>query len=102
MSDLVDLRTKAAEREFQNYEFGDDNTVEAANGWESDSGDDEVSRVVFFAPRESDEDQSTSVRGHFTVVFQPGTAEVLEAYATCDGEDVGYRPDPDAPAAPRF
>jgi hypothetical protein len=84
---LEEIRHTAAENEFDAYDFKGWKADE--NGWAIIAGQDEWTRTVFFYDR--DNLHGDTVRGHFTIVFEPGTANVLEAYASVRGNDVGRR-----------
>ena len=93
-------RREAADREWENYDFSP-SEMDEMSGWEYTSGssaDESWSRQVFFVP--SEEPEGDTVKGHFTVRFAHGTAEVKEAYGMINGNYVGRRPTDgeDAPA----
>ena len=90
MSITTELRCIAADLEFELYDFGSD-VPEAANGWEYDSDGNEWTRVVFFNPVDPDEEESATVAGHFSVTFSHESDEVVGAYASINGNDIGCR-----------
>jgi hypothetical protein len=91
MPDTLDeIRHEAADREFENYEFGEARVGEA-DGWGYDTPGTEYSRTIWF---ENPEDPNgPDLKGHFAVRFAAtDSAEVSEAYASLNGQDVGRRP----------
>jgi hypothetical protein len=70
-------QSEAAERAWLDHDFGD-LTIKDSNGWEHVLGGSEWSRAFFEeAPNGGD-----SIRHVFVVRFEPGTAEVVEAYVS--------------------
>jgi hypothetical protein len=70
--DLAEERRIAADNAFAWYDLGDQE-VEGGNGWSADG--DEWSQVFFVKDQPSE-----SRREVFVVRFQPGLAEVADAY----------------------
>lgn len=95
---LEERRGERADEAFEAYEFSDyittatsgwtrEYVVTDTSGWEWDAGSDRYDRTIWFANGEGDDS-----KGSFTVIFEPGSDTVSDAYATCNGEDVGRRP----------
>lgn len=93
-NELERERQCASDAEYESFVFGEGNEPEAADGWERTVPGDEWTRTVWFAPVEGNGD---SVKGHFTVVFEPGSPSVSAAWASVDGNDVGHRATAPAP-----
>jgi hypothetical protein len=89
---LDELRNEAADLEFETYNFAPE-TVADTSGWGSTDPGDEMRRAVFFV--NPDDPEADSDLGSFCVRFaSDDSAEVVDAYGTIDGNDVGHR-DPD-------
>lgn len=83
--DQLDMdRGVAANEAWLRYDFGCQ--VEDADGWERITPGDEWTRKVYF---DADEADAPSIQGSFTVLFEPGTARISEAYALCNGQRIG-------------
>ena len=76
---LVDARDRAAEAYYQGYDFGDGVEVEDSDGWEHSTPGNKWSCNVYVCPFADDRETTTKLG--FTVRFEPGTAQVAEAYA---------------------
>lgn len=85
--DLYLNRRSAADYEIETYDFG--HQVVGADGWEWNSGSDEVSKAIYFEDEENLD--GPSIKGHFVVRFEKGTAEVQDAYGSINGNDIGNR-----------
>lgn len=93
--DLDFNRRSAADYEIETYDFG--YQVVGVDGWEWNSGSDEVSKTIYF---ENEEDpDGPSIKGHFVVRFENGTAVVQDAYGSINGNDIGSRVNIKAPTA---
>jgi hypothetical protein len=75
--DIQALRKGAADKAFEDYDFGAD-SVEDSNGWKIDG--DEFSKVFFL----SNPDGGDSIKGHFTVDFEECASVVMSAEAAYD------------------
>ena len=82
--DLDTARSVAADESWLSYEFG--YPVEDAEGWERTTPSDEWTRKVYFT---ADERGEPSITGSFSIQFEPGTATVKKASASCNGQDIG-------------
>jgi hypothetical protein len=94
-NDLRSLRESAAQQEFEAYGFGPDNNLEDYTGWKYSNMSNVWSCPLFFErrqdePSDSDGDRPT-VRGDFRVEFAPDSADIVSAYASINGNDIGYR-----------
>jgi len=78
---LDDARREAADELYEGFDFGWQ--VKDANGWEFDDFSNEWTRVVFL--ENEDQPGGDSVKGSFTVHFDPGTADPNHAYANVQG-----------------
>ena len=76
---LLEAREAAAETYYQGHDFGDGVEVEDSDGWEHTTPGDEWSCNVYVYPFA--DDRTTTTKLGFTVRFEPGTAQVAEAYA---------------------
>lgn len=94
--ELERARQTVADAEFEGFVFGD-SEPEGADGWERLVPGDEWTRTVWFPPIDG---EGATVKGHFTVVFEPQSLAVCSAWASVDGNDVGMRPAPTAMAMP--
>lgn len=83
-TDLDDRRRQAADLDLENYDFG--YPVKDGSGWEWETPGTEWTKPLFFEP---DEPGGDSVKGHFTVRFREGTAEIEESHGVVDGQVVG-------------
>jgi hypothetical protein len=81
-SSLADLRREAADQKFQDFDFGAAE-VEDMDGWEYAGNGGEMTRTVYF--RDLDDASNPTQRGHFTVRFGDGSAEISEAYGMLGG-----------------
>lgn len=81
-------RQEVAEEECVNYDFG--YPVLDGSGWEFTEPGEEWVKPLFFQPDEPGD----SLKGHFVVRFEPGTANVVETYGVVAGEVVGNRTSP--------
>jgi hypothetical protein len=79
---LIEMRREAADRKFQDFDFGSAQ-VEDMDGWEYEGHGDEMIRTVYFAPL--DDPSADTQRGHFTVRFVVGSAAIEEAYGALGG-----------------
>jgi hypothetical protein len=79
---LIEMRREAADRKFQDFDFGSAQ-VEEMGGWEYEGNGDEMTRAVYFAPH--DDPSADTQRGHFTVRFGDGSAAIEEAYGALGG-----------------
>lgn len=102
MKALSVARDRAAEREFERYDFGEVG-VQDMGGWEISSGNTERSRPVYITDDEADDENAPTIKITFTVNFEPLSAKVSEAYAmTPSGNFLGKRYVPSAkPAQPK-
>jgi hypothetical protein len=82
-------RQRAADREFDSYEFGRE--VADAGAWERVTPGTTWTRPVYVKSPDA-----PTVLGQFTVVFNNDAATIANAYATVDGETIGNRPRPTA------
>jgi hypothetical protein len=100
---LNDRRHEAAQREYETYDFGE-NEISDQGSWEYLTPGNEWTRPVFFEPNEDDLkegqalDDLDSVQGHFTVVFAEGSDEIVSAYGSINGFDIGRR-EPESPSS---
>lgn len=78
---LEDLRESAAQAAYTDYDFGS-SEVEDHSGWEYTVPGDEWTRTIFLR---SETPGGATDRGHFTVVFEKGTAVVSESYGMFNG-----------------
>lgn len=85
-------RRRAADIAFLSYDFGAANQVEDSSGWEYVTPGNEMTRKVFLRPIE--ESQTATDVAHFTVVFEPSSATIKEAYAmmAASGAKIGRMP----------
>lgn len=91
---LCDRRHAAADGEFERYDF--EGPVGEADGWEYTSPGVEYSRTVWLT-NEADPD-GDDIKASFTVVFASADSdEVVEAYATANGNEFGSRPQEPTP-----
>lgn len=82
--ELDTARSVAADESWMSYDFG--YPVEDAEGWERTTPGDEWTRKVYFT---ADERGEPSITGSFSIQFEPGTATVKKASASCNGQDIG-------------
>lgn len=83
--DIEASRQATANNIYQNYDFS--YYLEDATGWKTDGSPDQMTKVVFF---EDPEDKNApTIKGQFTVHFEPGTAMPTEAVCNVRGEIVG-------------
>jgi hypothetical protein len=86
MSSNMEVSRKLANEALANYNFGSDVTVEAVNGWESNSRDTEMSCAVFLK-FDTDEPEDDTNLGRFTVDFKDG--KVSYTSCCCAGHLIG-------------
>jgi hypothetical protein len=97
-ADLTAARHAAADDEFESYDFGDA-AVGQFDGWAYDSPGDRYDRVVWFT--NPDDPDGDDIKGSFAVIFASNdSAEIVDAYGTIDGADIGHRPE--KPASPKM
>ena len=90
--DLQARRHEAADREFETYEFGGAGIGEV-DGWAYETPGTEMSRTVWF--QNAEDPDGPDLKGHFTVRFAAtDSAEIEDAYASLNGNDVGERAAP--------
>lgn len=89
-ADLTQSRQSAAQKAFEDYDFGAAG-IEGCSGWEWIEGGSEWVRKLYFTPGEDNPDGS-SLPGHFSVRFKDGSSEIAECYAMCRGLEVGAMP----------
>jgi hypothetical protein len=79
---IEELRSAAAQAAYESHDFGEAE-IEDADGWERTVPGDIWTRAIYVRPTES---EGPTERGHFTVVFKPGSADVRECYGILNGE----------------
>lgn len=79
-------RANAAELSWTQYSFPVE--IEDADGWEFTTPGDEWTRKVYF---ESEGQGEPSLPGSFTIRFKPGTDEIEEEVAMCNGQILTQR-----------
>ncbi len=82
----ADVSRQLANEALADYNFGEGVTVEAVNGWESNSRDTEMSCAVFLK-FDTDEPEDDTHLGRFTVDFTNG--KVSYASCCCEGQMFG-------------
>ncbi len=86
-----DARVEAAQIEFENYDFDAyEHPDNERGGFEWASNEDSVSCNIFI--QDPDGESADSLLGSFVVEFEADSANVVSAYATLGGEDIGRRP----------
>lgn len=86
---LLDLRRDAADRKFEDFDFGE-TKVEDMEGWEYENDGDQMTRTVYF--ENAEDPDADSVRGHFNVRFEEGSAVISDAYGVLGGATFEDKP----------
>lgn len=87
-NEMNNKRFAAAQEKFESFNF--DCNIEAHDGWEYSSHHNDWVKTIYIEAEDSPE--SDTIKGHFTVLFYPGTDEVAECYASVNGVFFGYDP----------
>jgi hypothetical protein len=93
---LIEMRRDAADRKFEDFDFGTSN-VEDMEGWEFENDGDQMTRTVYF--EDSEDPDADSVRGHFNVRFETGSAVIADAYGVLGGATFEDKPQIAGPRA---
>lgn len=88
VENLMLKRRLAATNEWVEYDFDGHDPVNA-DGWNYVTNENEMTRICYFESQ--DEKSGSTKKGHFTVIFEPESANVKHAYASLDGNDIGQR-----------
>lgn len=91
---LVEMRRDAADRKFEDFDFGT-SKVEDIKGWEYENDGDQMTRTVYF--ENSEDPDADSMRGHFNVRFEPGSATISDAYGVLGGATFEDKPEVGSP-----
>jgi hypothetical protein len=86
LNEIYDGREVVAQAEWESYDLGN-YECEDCSGWEWTIPGNTMTRPIFLAGQEDE----PSIAAQFTVEFKDGTAEIINAYASCDGETIGQR-----------
>jgi hypothetical protein len=85
-----DARAQAGEQAYEIYDFGDIDMEDISRrGFGHTSGENTYVCEVYFPDIE---DPDASITGYFTVVFQENSAEIINCYASINGNDIGFYP----------
>ncbi len=91
---LIDKRHEAADRKFEDFDFGEAK-IEDMEGWEYENEGDQMTRTVYF--ENSEDPDADSVRGHFNVRFEQGSAVIADAYGVLGGATFEDKPQTSGP-----
>lgn len=89
MDELLSSRQAMADAELAGYSFGEEVSVASTGAWDSQEGTDRVIYPLFMQNAKGT-DAATDI-GQFTVEFEQGTANVIGAYASVNGNEIGIR-----------